>query len=64
LTLYYRIRLKEDKREGGYVVTSPDVKLKGLATAGDTQEEAIKNAYDAVSLLLNLSRDYFALVLK
>lgn len=37
-------------QEGGYVVTSPD--LKGLVTQGDTKEEAITNGYDAADILL------------
>ncbi len=41
----YRMEIVEDKDEGGYVVSYPD--LPGCITSGETIESAIKNAIDA-----------------
>ena len=41
----YRMEILEDKDEGGYVVSFPD--LPGCITCGETIESAITNAYDA-----------------
>jgi antitoxin HicB len=46
----YRIPLiLEPQPEGGYTVTSP--LLPELITEGDTQDEAIENAWDALQAL-------------
>ena len=45
LNLSYRMEIIEDKDEGGYVVSFPD--LKGCISLGDTLESAVKNAEDA-----------------
>jgi len=45
----YRIYL-ENGADGWIIVTSPD--LQSLTTQGRTEDEAIKNAYEAVELLL------------
>lgn len=41
----YRMEIVEDKTEGGYVVSFPD--LPGCITCGETIESAVKNAADA-----------------
>ena len=45
LTLSYRMRITEDKSEGGYVVSFPE--LPGCLTCGETVESAVANAMDA-----------------
>lgn len=45
----YRIRLQKDE-EGRIVATCPD--LQGVATDGKDEDEALDNAYDAVSAML------------
>ena len=45
LSLPYRMEIVEDKTEGGYVVSFPD--LPGCITCGETTETAIANAQDA-----------------
>lgn len=45
LELSYRMELLEDKDEGGFVVSFPD--LPGCITCGETIESAIANAMDA-----------------
>lgn len=45
LSLPYRMEIVEDKSEGGYVVSFPD--LPGCITCGETTETAIANAQDA-----------------
>ena len=45
MALSYRMEIIEDKEEGGYVVSYPD--LPGCFTCGDTIESAIANASDA-----------------
>lgn len=45
LKLSYRMEIVEDKDEGGYVVSFPD--LKGCISSGETLESAVKNAEDA-----------------
>ena len=41
----YRMNIIEDKDEGGYVVSFPE--LPGGITCGETIESAVKNAEDA-----------------
>ena len=41
----YRMEIVEDKQEGGFVVSFPE--LPGCITCGDTIESAISNAQDA-----------------
>ena len=41
----YRMEIVEDKDEGGYVVSYPD--LPGCITCGETVESAAANALDA-----------------
>ena len=49
MTQVYRVSLVlEPQPEGGYTVTSPT--LPGLVTEGDTVEEALENARDALRL--------------
>jgi predicted RNase H-like HicB family nuclease len=42
----YRVVLEEDNEEGGYIVTVPG--LPGCITEGDTVEEAMSNAREAI----------------
>lgn len=48
-TLTYRILLKKEP-EGGYTVTAPS--LPGCVTYGDTIEEAVEMAREAIELYL------------
>ena len=45
LALPYRMEIVEDREEGGYVVSYPD--LPGCLTCGETIESAVENARDA-----------------
>lgn len=45
LAMPYRMEIVEDKDEGGYVVSFPD--LPGCITCGETIESAVANGADA-----------------
>ena len=45
MTMSYRMEIIEDKDEGGFVVSYPD--LSSCITCGDTVESAVANALDA-----------------
>ena len=45
MSLNYRMEIGEDKEEGGFVVSYPE--LPGCITCGETMESAIANAQDA-----------------
>ena len=45
LAMSYRMEIVEDKDEGGFVVSYPD--LPGCITCGETVESAVANALDA-----------------
>ena len=45
ISMPYRMEIVEDKDEGGFVVSYPD--LPGCITCGETIERAIENALDA-----------------
>ena len=45
LAISYRMEIVEDKDEGGFVVSYPD--LPGCITCGETVESAVANAVDA-----------------
>ena len=45
MAMSYRMEVVEDKDEGGYVVSYPD--LPGCISCGETIETAMKNALDA-----------------
>lgn len=45
MAMPYRMEVVEDKDEGGFVVSYPD--LPGCITCGETVEKAIENALDA-----------------
>ena len=45
MSLPYRLEIVEDKSEGGYVASYPD--LPGCLTCGETIDEVVKNANDA-----------------
>ena len=48
----YTIVLEPDDEEGGYTVTVPS--LAGVVTQGETVEEAIEMAKDAIKLYLDV----------
>ena len=50
MTRRYTVVLEPDPDEGGYTVTVPA--LPGCVTEGDTVEEALENAEDAIRSLL------------
>ena len=50
LTMNYRMEIVEDKDEGGFVVSFPD--LPGCITCGETIESAVTNAMDAKKVWL------------
>lgn len=45
MQMSYRMEIVEDKEEGGFVVSYPD--LPGCITCGETVESAVANALDA-----------------
>ncbi len=45
MAMSYRMEIVEDKEEGGFVVSYPD--LPGCITCGETMESAMRNALDA-----------------
>ena len=45
LEISYRMEIIEDKEEGGFVISHPD--LPGCITCGETIESAVANAFDA-----------------
>ena len=45
MAMPYRMEIVEDKDEGGFVISYPD--LPGCITCGETVESAVKNAEDA-----------------
>lgn len=45
MTMSYRMEIVEDKDEGGFVVSYPD--LPGCITCGETIEKSVANASDA-----------------
>ena len=44
MNMNYRMEIVEDKEEGGFVVSYPE--LPGCITCGETMESAITNAQD------------------
>ena len=50
LEMSYRMEIVEDKDEGGFVVSYPD--LPGCITCGETIERAVANALDAKKVCL------------
>ncbi len=54
-TLTYRVLLKKEP-EGGYTVTVPS--LPGCVTYGDTIEEAVEMAREAIELYLESLREH------
>ena len=45
LAMSYRMEIVEDKDEGGFIVSFPD--LPGCISCGETVESAVANAMDA-----------------
>ena len=56
LAMSYRMEIVEDKDEGGFVVSYPE--LPGCITCGETIERAVENAADAEKLNLMLWKIY------
>ena len=54
MSLNYRMEIVEDKEEGGFVVSYPE--LPGCITCGETMESAIANAQDAKKAWVQESR--------
>ena len=52
MSMSYQMEVVEDKTEGGFVVSYPD--LPGCITCGKTMERAIVNALDAKKYGLKL----------
>ncbi len=50
LSMNYRMEIIEDRKEGGYVVSFPE--LPGCVSCGDTIETAVYNALDAKKVWL------------
>ena len=50
MALPYKMEIVEDKEEGGFVVSFPD--LPGCITCGETVESAVSNAMDAKKVWL------------
>ncbi len=48
--MQYPVIIEKDEDEGGFVVTCP--LLKGCVSQGETEEEALENIKDAISLYL------------
>ena len=53
MAMSYRMEIVEDKDEGGFVVSYPD--LPGCITCGETVESAVTNALDAKKAWLRSS---------
>ena len=56
MAMSYRMEIIEDKDEGGFVVSYPD--LPGCITCGETLESAVANAVDAKKAWLEAAIDY------
>ena len=50
MALPYKMEIVEDKEEGGFVVSFPD--LPGCITCGETVESTVSNAMDAKKVWL------------
>ena len=48
--MQYPVIIEKDEEEGGFLVTCP--LLKGCVSQGETEEEALENIKDAISLYL------------
>ena len=57
MAMSYRMEIIEDKDEGGFVVSYPD--LPGCITCGETVESAVENALDAKKAWLEAASSYF-----
>ena len=55
MAMSYRMEIIEDKDEGGFVVSYPD--LPGCITCGETVESAVENALDAKKAWLEAALD-------
>ncbi len=56
MAMSYRMEIVEDKDEGGFVVSYPD--LSGCITCGETIESAVVNALDAKMAWLEATLDF------
>lgn len=55
MSLNYKILLRKEP-EGGYTVTVPS--LEGCVTFGDSVEDAIKNAKEAIELYIETLKEF------
>ena len=55
MNLSYRMEIVEDKDEGGFIVTYPD--LPGCISCGETIESAVANAIDAKEVWLEAATE-------
>ena len=53
MALPYKMEIVEDKEEGGFIVSFPD--LPGCITCGETVESAVANAMDAKKAWLEVA---------
>ena len=53
MAMPYRMEIVEDKEEGGFVVSYPD--LPGCITCGETVESAVTNALDGLKHNKNIT---------
>ena len=55
LAMPYRMEIVEDREEGGFVVSFPE--LPGCITCGETLETAVANAQDAKKAWLDIFKN-------
>ena len=60
MAMAYRMEIVEDKEEGGFVASYPD--LPGCITCGETIEGAIANLLDAKKAWLEVALEYGVII--
>lgn len=60
MAMAYRMEIVEDKEEGGFVASYPD--LPGCITCGETIEGAIANLLDAKKAWLEAALEYGVII--
>lgn len=60
MAMAYRMEIVEDKEEGGFVASYPD--LPGCITCGETIEGAIANLLDAQKAWLEAALEYGVII--
>ena len=61
MAMSYRMEIVEDKDEGGFVVSYPD--LPGCITCGETVESAVANALDAKKAWIEAALKTFTIII-